>query len=117
MQTYTFVYQRLIDFPQQKLDYETVTSYSKGYAHDFCNMKVTENQNQVTCIVHNFFGFHLSVWGTKDVNIGGTGLTNINFASISTQVKFIDTMKNLLTSLGQLASTLDDVKRKNALKS
>ena len=45
MQTYVFVYQRLIDFPQEKFDYETVTSYSKGYAHNFCNMKVRENQN------------------------------------------------------------------------
>ena len=53
--------------------------------------------------------------GQIDVNIGGTGLTNINFASISNQVKFIDTMKCFLTSLGQLASTLDDVE-KNALK-
>ena len=89
-------------------------------------MRVRESQNQFTCITHNLFGFDMfflvkgirfSVWGTKDVSIGGTGLTNINFASISTQVKFIDTMKNFLTSLGQLASTLDDVKRKNALKS
>ena len=31
-------------------------------------------------------GIRLSVWGTKDVNIGGTALTNINFTSISNQV-------------------------------
>ena len=52
-------------------------------------MKVRENQNQFSCIAHNFFGLGMfflikgirfSVWGTKDVNIGGTGLTNINFA-------------------------------------
>ena len=49
------------------------------------------------------------VWGTKDVNIGGNGLKNINFASISNKVKFIDIMKYFLTSLGQLAGTLDEV--------
>ena len=38
-------------------------------------------------------GIRLSVWGTKDLNIGGTGLTNIKFASIGTQVKLIDTIK------------------------
>ena len=145
VQTNAFVYRRLIDFPQGKFDYETVTtlnifesvrriidvkkhlhhSHVTGkiisYAHDFCNLKVRENQNQFTCIAHNFFGFdmfilikgiRLSIWGTKDVNIGETGLTNINFASISTQVKFIDTMKLFLTSLGQLASILDDVEKK-----
>ena len=81
-------------------------------------MRVRENQNRFSCIAHNFFGFDmfflikriiLSVWGTKDVNIGGTGLTSINFASIGTQVKFIDTIKYFLISLGQLVSTLDDV--------
>ena len=88
-------------------------------------MKVRESQNQFTCITNNLFGFDMfflikgirfSVWGTKDVSIGGTGLTNINFASISTQVKFIDTMKYFLTSLGQLASTLDDVEKKRVEK-
>ena len=145
VQTNAFVYRRLIDFPQGKFDYETVTTLNIfesvrriidvkkhlhdshvtgkiiGYAHDLCNMKVRENQNQFTCIAHNFFGFgmfilikgiRLSIWGTKDVNIGGTGLTKINFASISTQVKFIDTIKLFLTSLGQLASILDDVEKK-----
>ena len=47
--------------------------------------------------------------GTKDVNIGGTALANINFASISTQVIFINTMKYFLTSLGKIARTLDEV--------
>ena len=79
-----------------------VTGKIIGYAHDFCNMKVRENQNQFSCIAHNFFrfdmfflikGIRISVWGTEDVNIGGTGLTNINFPSIGTQVKFIDMVK------------------------
>ena len=76
-QMYAFVYQRLIDFPQGKFDYETVTTLNVfesvhkiinfkmhlhhshvpgkiiGYAHDFCNMKVRKKQNQFTRIVHN----------------------------------------------------------------
>ena len=69
LQTYVFVYQKLLDFPQGKFDYETVTTLNFfesvyriinvkillhhshvtgkiiGYAHDFCNMKERENQN------------------------------------------------------------------------
>ena len=93
------------------------------YAHDFCNIKVRKNQNQFSCIAHNFFdmfflikGITLSVWGTRDVNTGGTGLTNINFASISNQVEFIDAMKYFLNSLGQRASTLDVVEKKTRWK-
>ena len=56
-------------------------------------------------------GIRISVWGRKDVITDGTGLTNINFASIGTQVKFIDTMKYFLASLGQLASTLEEVEK------
>ena len=54
--------------------------------------------------------------GWEDVSIGGTGLTNINFATMSNQVKFIKTMKYFLTSLGQLAKTLDDVENKRVEK-
>ena len=56
----------------------------------------------------------LTVWGTKDINIGGSGLTNI--ASISSQVKFIDSMKYFFTTLGQLASTLDEVEKARVQK-
>ena len=66
-QIYAFVYQRLLDFPQGRFDYETLTtknflediykiinvkinlhdSQVTGkiycYAHDFCNMKMREN--------------------------------------------------------------------------
>ena len=80
LQTYAFVYQRLIDFPQEKFDYKTVNFFESvhriinvkiqlhhshvtgkiiGSANDFCNMKVRENQDQFTCIVHNFFGFNM----------------------------------------------------------
>ena len=56
-------------------------------------------------------GIRLSVFETKGINIGGSGLTSINFANIGLQVKFIDTMKYFLTSLEKVASTLDDVEK------
>ena len=51
------------------------------------------------------------MWRTKDLNIGGSRLTNINFANLGSQVKFIDTMKYYLSSLGSLASTLNDIEK------
>ena len=96
-----------------------------GFAHDFRNRKVRENQNQFFCITHNFFGFdmffllkgiQLSVWETKDLNIGGSELTKINFASLDSQDIFIDTMKHYLSNLGSLASTLHDVEKMHVEK-
>ena len=74
LQTYAFVYQRLIDFPQEKFDYKTVNFFDSvhriinvkihlhhshvtgkivGSANDFCNMKVRENQinSPALCII------------------------------------------------------------------
>ena len=58
-------------------------------------------------------GLKISVWNTKDINIGGDGLTDINFANFGSQVNFIDTMKYYLTSLEKLASTMDEKGGKN----
>ena len=58
-------------------------------------------------------GIRLSVWETKDINMGGTNLTNINYSIIG-NVKFIDTMKYFLTSLGKLASTMTEKEKNNA---
>ena len=64
---------------------------------------------------HNFFGFDIffllqgfwaTAWNIKDINIRGTNLTNINFANISNETKFTDTLKYYQKSLGQLAGTL-----------
>lgn len=49
-------------------------------------------------------GVRISIWNTKDIIIGGNGLTDINLANFCSQVKFIDTVKHYLTSLGKLAS-------------
>ena len=87
--------------------------------HIIFAMQKLENKDVVSCIAHNFFGFdmyflikgiRISVWETKDITIGGTGLTNINFASIG-QAKFIDTMKYFLSSLGKLAETIDPIEK------
>ena len=56
----------------------------------------------LACIAHTFFhfdmffllkGIKLLVWETKDINMGGTNLTNINYSTIG-NVKFIDTLFN-----------------------
>ena len=101
-----------------------VTGKIIGYIHDFCNEKIRENKDVFSCIAHNFFGFdiyfllkgiRLSVWDTKDINIGGSGLTTINFANTG-EVKLIDTMKYFLTSLGRLSSTLNSIERERVEK-
>ena len=80
LQVYAFVYQRHMDFPQRRFDYETLTtnklfdsahkiinvkthlnhSNTTGkiivYAHGFCNANVRENKDVLTCIAHNFLG-------------------------------------------------------------
>ena len=47
---------------------------------------------------------------------GGSGLSNINFPSLGSQVKFIDIMKHYPSSLGNLASTLDNIEKKHIEK-
>ena len=44
-------------------------------------------------------------WETKDLNMGGTNLTNMNYANISKQIKIIDTIKYYQTSLANISST------------
>ena len=83
LQTYAFAYQRLMDFPQGRFHYETlttinffenvhkfinvkihlhhshVTSKTYGYVHDFCNAKVREYKDKFSRIAHNFFDFDM----------------------------------------------------------
>ena len=71
--------------------------------------------SQFFSLWHVFFvkRIRLSVWETKDINMGGTNLTNINYSTIG-NVNFIDTMKYYLTSLGKLASTMTEKEKNNA---
>ena len=91
-----------------------------GYSHDYCNWKSRENKQYVSLIGHNFLGFDIfymvkgyrSVcWGTKDFNMGGTNLTNVNFANIGSQVKIIDTLKYYQTTLANITSTADEIEK------
>ena len=79
------------------------------------------SQKQFSCIAHNFFdldmlfllkGIWLSVWLMQDLSIDGSGLPNINFDSLGSQIKFLNTMKYYSTSLGKLTSTLDSIGKK-----
>ena len=95
-----------------------------GYVHDFGNWRVRENKTEFAIFAHNFCSFDLFVllkgfqtiaWNTKDINIGGTNLINVNLANIAGETKFIDTLKYYQKSLGQLAATLS-VDEKLAVK-
>ena len=106
------------------LHHSHITGEIKGYSHDFCNWIVRENRDVVSCIAHNFFKFdfyfflkniRLSVWRTKDINVGGKNLTDINFASID-NFKFIDTLKYYQTSLSQLSETATDEEKEKIQK-
>ena len=46
------------------------------------------------------------MWKTKDIVIGGKNPTDINFAYISNQIQFIDTIKYFQQSLGGLGNIL-----------
>ena len=104
---------RVINF-KVHLHHSHVTGQIVGYAHDFCNWKVRENNYIVPLIGHNFLGFDIyymvkgyrsSVWETSNLNMGGTNMTNMKYANISNQLKIIDTIKYYQTSLANISNT------------
>ena len=99
-----------------------VTGKIIGYAHDFCNQKCKENYSTIPVIAHNQFRFDFflflkgirpSVWETSGISIGGKNQTDVNFAIIKNQVRFIDTVKYFQQSLGSLADSMTDTERGN----
>ena len=46
-------------------------------------------------------GYRLTCWGTNDLSIGGTNLSTVNFANISSKMKIIDTIKYYQSSLAK----------------
>ena len=46
--------------------------------------------------------YRATAWCTKEIKCGGSNLMNINFTSISSEVKFIDTLKYYPKSLAEL---------------
>ena len=96
-----------------------------GYAHDFYNKQLRKTQNLIPIFAHNLFSFDLlfvvkgiklSVSHRKQLNIGGTNLTNVQYANISSQVKFIDTIKCYNQSLSSLAKSADENEKTNIRK-
>ena len=103
-----------------------VTGKIVGYTHDFWNKKVWENHSLIPVFPHNLLSSdffivvnskRLSVWRTKQLSVGGTNLTNVQYASIGTQVKFIDTSKYYQESLSSLTKNANDVEKKNTRQS
>ena len=103
------------------IDNSHITGNIIGYAHSFRNLKVKENKNEISAIADNLFAFdfffflkdlRLGAWKTTNLFIGGKNLTNINFAKISDQVKFIDTVKYFQQSLSALSRSMIDEKKK-----
>ena len=71
--------------------------------------------------MHNLFsynfsfvlkGIRLCFWRTKQLNIGGTNLTNVQYANIGNQIEFIDTMKYYQQSLSSLAKNASKFEQK-----
>ena len=94
-----------------------------GYAHDFCNRKVKELNNQpISVFTYNLFrfdfffvlkGLRLSVWRSKGLNMGGKGIRNMSYASIADQVMFIDTIKFYQEPLHALAASMEPAEHEN----
>ena len=70
--------------------------------HMTCNKKIKENNNLIPIFAHKLFSFYFCfavkgirwcVWRIRQLNIGGTNVTNVQYANIGNQVKFIDTIK------------------------
>ena len=58
-------------------------------------------------------GLRPTVWRTQEIPIGGKNPSNVNFAIIKNQVKFIDTVKYFQQSLASLAKSMTDDEREN----
>ena len=61
-------------------------------------------------------GIRPSVWETSGIEIGGKNSTDVSFAIIRNQVRFIDTVKFLQQSLGNLADSMTDTEIHNVRK-
>ena len=99
------------------LHHSHITGKIIGYAHDFCNARVKENNIEIPIIAHNQFSFDLhyfikgyipSAWCWKELQIGGNNLTHINLSNIAGEIKFIDSLKYYQKSLAELARTLSE---------
>ena len=92
-----------------------------GFVHDFCNSKVRENYYTIPVIAHNQFRFDFffflkgirpTVWETTRIKIGAKSASNINFALIGNQFRFIDTIRYFQQNLGNLGASMTDIEKK-----
>ena len=81
-----------------------------------------ENYYTIPVIAHNQFRFDFffflkgirpTVWETTHTKVGAKNASNINFASIGNQVRFIDTIKYFQQSLGNLGASMTDIEKNN----
>ena len=93
-----------------------------GFVHDFCNQKVRENYYTIPVIAHNQFRFDFffftqgsrsTVWETTGINIGAKNISNLYFATIGNQVRFIDTIKYFQQSLANLAGSMNEAEKQD----
>ena len=110
---------------QRDIHHSQVTGKINGYAHNFCNLESRENYYTIPVFAHNQFRFDFflflkglrpSVWENTEIAIGGKNPTDVNFAIIRNQVRFIDTVKYFQQSLGTLAESMTDTERENVRK-
>ena len=99
------------------INHSHISGEITGYTHSYCNQDVRENKSKISVVPHNLFRFDFffllkdsraGVSRTRDISIGSNNPTNINFANISNQVMFLDTIKYFQQSLGALASNLTE---------
>ena len=110
---------------QTVLHHSHATGEISGYAQEFCNWQTRENYYIIPVFARNQFrldfflflkGIRPSVWETSGIEIGGRNPTDVNFATIRNQVRFIDTVKHFQQSLGSLADSMTDMERENLRK-
>ena len=61
-------------------------------------------------------GLRASIWETTEIFIGGKNPSDVNFAIVQNQVRFIDTTKYYQQSLAGLAASTTDIERENVRK-
>ena len=98
-----------------------VTGEIIGYAHNYCNLQTRENCYTIPIFAQNqfrfdFFLFLDSVQETSGIEIGEKNPTDVNFAIIRNQVRFIDTLKYFQQSLGSLADSMTEIEKENVRK-
>ena len=108
------------------LHHSHITGQIIGYSHSFCNKQVLELERpEIPCIAHNLFGFDFwffmkgfstTSWCSAQLAAGGTNLTDLNFANLKSEIKFIDSLKYYQRSLAELTSSMDKEEIDNSKK-